>query len=108
MPTTRRRINLTPSDTVWQLVDEVHELTGTPKAAIISEILDEVVPVFLTQIQALRILQERPQEAKRLIQNFANESIGKLAHQQLLLDEAFDGRTVAGKKAKRRGKNETP
>jgi hypothetical protein len=100
---------LTPSDQVWQLVDEVHKLTGTPKAAIVSEILDEVAPVFTNQIQALRMLQDTPREAQRLMQNFANESVAKLAQSSLDLDSALDGRTVQGKRARRKGpKNGTP
>jgi hypothetical protein len=109
MPTTRRRIHVTPSDQVWALVDEVHGLTGTPKAAILAEILDEVSPVFLNQIQALRMLHDRPREAQRLMQNFANESVGKLAQASLDLDAALDGRTVKGQRARRKGvKNGTP
>ena len=103
MPTKRRRIQVTPSDEVWKLVDEVHALTGTPKAAILAEILDEVAPVFTSQIQALRVLQESPREAQRLIQNFANESVGKLAQASLDLDAAIDGRTVKGRRARRKG-----
>ena len=103
MPTNRRRIHVTPSDEVWALVDEVHALTGTPKAAILAEILDQVAPVFLNQIQALRILQDSPREAQRLMQNFANESVVKLAQASLELDAALDGRTVQGKRARRKG-----
>ena len=102
MATKRKRLNVTLSDEVWALVDEVHALTGTPKAAVISEILDEVAPVFQTQIQALRMIQDSPREAQRLIQNFANESVAKLAQQSLELDAAIDARTVKGKKARRR------
>jgi len=109
MPTKRRRIQVTPSDEVWALVDEVHALTGTPKAAILAEILDEVAPVFSNQIQALRMLQESPREAQRLMQNFANESVGRLAQASLDLDNAIDGRTVKGKRARRKGgKDGTP
>nr|CRY97650.1 hypothetical protein [uncultured prokaryote] len=104
MPTKRKRLNVTLSDRVWALVDEVHELTGTPKAAVISEMLDEVAPVFQTQIQALRVLNESPREAQRLIQNFAAESVGRLMQQQLELDAVIDARTVEGRKAKRRKK----
>jgi hypothetical protein len=100
MPTTRKRIQVTPSDEVWALVDEVHALTGTPKAAIIAEILDEVSPVFANTIAALRTVKEQPREAQRLIQNFANESIGKLAQASLELDAEIDARTVKGRRKK--------
>lgn len=103
MPTIRRRIQLTPSDEVMALIDEIHTLTGTPKAAILCEILDEVAPVFQSQLQALRMLQDRPREAQRIIQNFANEAVGKLAQANLDLDKALDPRTVKGKRAKTGG-----
>lgn len=100
----RKRLLITPSDEVWALIDEVHKYTGTAKAAIVAEILDEIAPVFQTQIQALRVLQESPQEAQRLMQNFANESVGKLAQASLDLDKAVaDARTVKGKRAKKGG-----
>ena len=106
MTTKRKRLNVTLSDEVWALVDEVHSLTGTPKAAVISEILDEVARVFHNQIQALRMLKESPREAQRIINNFAAESLGKLAQVQLDLDkavtEAYDARTVKGKRARRK------
>ena len=98
----RKRLLITPSDEVWALIDEVHQLTGTPKAAIVSEMLDEIAPVFQNTIHALRIVQEQPREAQRLIQNFANESLGKLAQASLDLDAAIDGRTVKGKRSRRR------
>lgn len=102
MTVKRKRLQLTLSDPVWALVNEVHELTGTPKAAIISEILDEVAPVFQTQIQALRVLKDSPREAQRLIQNFSNENVSRLAQANLDLDLAIDARTVQGQRAKRR------
>ena len=107
MTTKRKRLNVTLSDEVWALVNEVHALTGNPKSAVISEILDEVAPVFANQIQALRLLKDQPREAQRLIQNFANESIGKVVQVQLDLDAAIDARTVKGKRAGRR-RNGTP
>lgn len=102
MTTKRKRLNVTLSDEVWALVDEVHELTGTPKSAVISEILDEVAPVFQTQIQALRVLKESPRQAQQLLQNFANESMSRLAQQSLELDAAIDHRTLKGARARRR------
>ena len=102
MAVKRKRVLVTPSDEAWALIEEVHKLTGTPKAAIVSEILDEVAPVFQNTIHALRIVKEQPREAQRLIQNFANEAIGKAAQASLDLDAAIDARTVKGKRARRR------
>lgn len=104
MATKRKRVQVALSDEVWALVDEVHALTGTPKSAVISEILDEVAPAFAVQIEALRQLKTAPLEAQRLMQNFANESVAKLAQASLDLDTAIaDARTVKGKRAKKGG-----
>lgn len=102
MATKQKRLQVTLSPEVRALVEEVHQLTGTPRAAIVSEMLDEIAPVFQNTIHALRIVKEQPREAQRLIQNFANEAIGKAAQAALDLDAAMDGRTVKGQRARRR------
>ena len=102
MAVKRKRVLVTPSDEVWALIDEVNELTGTPTAAIIAEILDWVAPVFRNQIEALRVVKEQPLEAQRLVARSANEALGKLAQAQLDLDDALDARTVKGQRARRR------
>ena len=102
MAAKQKRLQVTLSPEVRALVEELHQLTGTPRAAIVAELLDEIAPVFQTTIHALRIVSEQPREAQRLIQNFSNEAIGKLAQATLDLDSAIDGRTVKGKRARRR------
>lgn len=103
MATKRKRLQVGLSDESWMLVEEIHQLTGTPKAAILSEIIDQVAPVFATTIAALRMVQEQPREAQRLIQNFANEAVANLAQASLNLDAAVDARTVKGKRMKTGG-----
>ena len=102
MAAKQKRLQVTLSPEVRALVEEVHQLTGTPRAAIVAEMLDEIAPVFQNTIHALRIVKEQPREAQRLIQNFANEAIGKAAQASLDLDAAIDARTVKGKRARRR------
>jgi hypothetical protein len=109
MPTQRKRMNITPSDEVWALINQVHALTGTPKASLVTELLDEIAPVFQNTIRALEMVNEQPREAQRIVQNFANESMGRLAQANLDLDQAIDARTVKGARAKRRaGGRATP
>ena len=102
MAAKQKRLQVTLSPEVRALVEEVHQLTGTPRAAIVSEMLDEIAPVFQNTIHALRIVKEQPREAQRLIQNFVNEAIGKATQAALDLDSAMDGRTVKGQRARRR------
>ena len=105
MPTTRNRIMITPSDEALALVNELNALTGTPKAAIVSELLDQVAPVIKSHIQAVRYASEgRVEEAQKIINRFAAETIGQLSQAQLELDTAVtDARTVKGKRAKKGG-----
>ena len=102
MAAKQKRLQVTLSPEVRALVEEVHQLTGTPRAAIVSEMLDEIAPVFQNTIHALRIVKEQPREAQRLVQNFANEAIGKATQAALDLDAAIDARTVKGQRARRR------
>lgn len=96
---------ITPSDEVLALVEELHEISGEPKAAIVSEMLDQVAPVFQNHIKALRYAKEgRVEEAQRIINRFASEALGQLSQAQLDLDTAVaDHRTVKGKRAKKGG-----
>ena len=104
MATKRQRIQVTLSDEVWLLVDEIHRLSGTPKSAVIGEMLDTVAPAITAQMQALRMLHENPREAQRLMQNFVNEGIAQAAQATLDLDKAIgDARSVKGKRAKTGG-----
>ena len=116
MPSSRKRLQLTLSDEAWALIEEVHALTGTPKSAIVSELLDEILPAISAQLEALRKLSAAPREAQALINEFAEEAFGKLAQSQLDLEEALtkheksqqalplesaDGRTVKGRRLKK-------
>lgn len=116
MPTSRKRLQLTLSDEVWALVDEVHKLTGTPKSAIVSEILDEIAPVFVTQLEALRLMQSAPRQAQALMKDFSDKAIEGLAQHNLEFEELLtnheakqqqalelpaDGRTVKGRRLKK-------
>lgn len=124
MPTNRKRLQLTLSDEAWALVEEVHGLTGAPKSAIVSELLDEILPVLGTQIQALRMLSSAPRQAQALMKDFADDALGKLAQAHLEMDEALtkheekaqqalplestDGRTVKGRRLKKGVRRGTP
>ena len=50
MPAKQQRVQVTLSPVVRALVEEVHKLTGTPRAALISEMLDDVAPVYQAQL----------------------------------------------------------
>lgn len=101
----RKRLLITPSDEVWALIDAMHKLTKQPKAALVSEILDEISPAFATQLEALRVLADRPQEALKLMQDASSEKVAELAQANLDLEAALDPRTVKGRRAKSGGRH---
>lgn len=110
MATSKTRVYVTLSDQVNRLVEELSTVTGTPRATIVSEMLDQVAPVLETMIEAIRIVKEQPREAQRLMANFGAEAVGNLMQQQIEFDQTLneiDARTMEGKKAKRRARPAT-
>ena len=83
MPTTRRRLIITPSDSLWSAIDELHASTGKPKASIASEVLDSVAPVLLEQARLFKRLKETPEQARELLVEFGMHGINTISQQML-------------------------
>lgn len=103
MATRNKRVQVALSDEVTRLVDELHELTGQTKSSIISELMDQVAPALHTTLQALKLLNEQPLEAQRLIQNFTNEAVMGAAQASLEFDQALQSRSRKGKRSRKGG-----
>lgn len=101
-PNRNPRVYVTFSPETFALLVEVSEVTGTPKSALVSELMDAALPAVKTTLDALRVVKEQPREAQRLMSNFAAGASMELAQQQLELDAAIDARTVKGRQKKRR------
>lgn len=99
----RNRVLVTPSDEAWRLLEELHQLGGQPRAAIVAELLDVALPALETSLQALRLLKDQPREAQRLLSNFTAAAVAQASQATLDLDAAIDARTVKGKRAKKGG-----
>lgn len=103
MATRNKRVQVALSDETARLVDELHAISGQSKSSIISELLDQVVPALQMTIQALRLLEDRPREAQRLLNNYTHAAIAQVTQANLDLDASIDRRTVKGKRAKKGG-----
>lgn len=88
----RPRVLVTPSRDVWALLEEVHQLTGAPKAALISEMLDTVAPVYRDQLDAHRRLIEAPDKARELVAEVGWKAVHSIAQAQLDLPPAKKSR----------------
>lgn len=53
----RNRVNLTLSDDLFATLSELSELSGKPKATIIHELLDELVPQLQVSIDLIKKLK---------------------------------------------------
>ena len=96
------RVAVTLSPESLRLLNEISEVMGQPKAALVAELVDAALPAIQTTLQALKVAKEQPLEAQRLMSNYAAKATMELSQQQLELDAAIDARTVKGRARKRR------
>lgn len=95
------RVAVTLSPDAMALLDELAAVLKQPKAALVSELVDAALPALKATVDAMRVVQQQPREAQRLIANYAARATLELSQQQLELDEAIDRRTVKGKRRRR-------
>lgn len=80
MPAARPRMQVTPSDKGYRLLQELSKLTGKAPATIVRELLDEAAPALEMTLEAARTIAARPEQAQaavaRLI-DLANTAIAQ-------------------------------
>lgn len=96
------RIAVTLSPEALAVVSELADLRGVAKSALLAELVDETLPALTTMVEAFRVVKESPREAQRLMTNLSAKAVQDLMQEQLQFDEALDGRTVKGKRVKRK------
>lgn len=84
----RRRVQVTLSEETWEQVEHVADQLQQPKAAILAELIDAALPAMNVTIEALKLAQEFPREAQRLVTNYGAQAVMQLQQQQLELDAA--------------------
>ena len=78
----RNRVNLTLSDDVFDTLTELSELSGTPRATIIHELIEEVIPqlkVSIDLIKKLKANQMQMSDAKNVFNNLLADAGDLLA-----------------------------
>jgi hypothetical protein len=78
------RIAFVPSDEVLGILKELRQLSGHTMAWHVGDMLTDLVPIYRGQIDAMKKLANRPEEARQHIQDTANHSIIQIA--QTMLD----------------------
>ena len=67
MPTRKPRINLSVDDDLNQLLDELSQLTGKPKATLVMELLRESKPALMTMKRGLKMAKTSREKAAQNI-----------------------------------------
>jgi len=85
-PTKNPRIAFVPSDRLDAVIRELSEASGKSRASIVSGLMDEIAPVLQGQLDAFRKIAAQPDEAKKIIEGYANEGMAQIAQAQLDLE----------------------
>jgi predicted DNA-binding protein len=106
MPSKQQRLLFTPSPEARRVLDALHELTGQSRASIVSELLDTALPALQMTVEAMETVRKgAPDKARDLLSRYSTQAVNDLTQAQLDLDAAVDGRTVKGKRLKRRARH---
>lgn len=81
-------MQVTPSDRVYRLLQELATLTGKPPASFVRELLDEAAPALEMTINAFRDIQSRPEQAQAAVARMAEQAQAVIAQATLDLDNS--------------------
>lgn len=79
------RIAVTLSPASLELVTEISKVSGKTKASIISELMDDILPVLQGQFEAQKKLAARPEEARQHVQDVIDQGRAVIDQQELAL-----------------------
>lgn len=77
------RIAITPTKRLRSLLEELAVLSNQSLSKVAVDLLDEVVPVIEAQLQAMRAIASRPEQAAERMQEYANKAINEIAQTSL-------------------------
>lgn len=78
MPTTRQRINLTPSDELKSALQELADAAEKPLSTVVTELLTEMIPQFRDLAKVLRHAKAGKQAAaKRALQHMVGNALAE-------------------------------
>ncbi len=103
-PSRAPRVMVQLSSEARVLFDCMTAASGQLKSSLIVELVDAALPAVANALEAIEHAKVGwVEEASRLMSRFAHEATSDFAQQQLQLEQLVDARTIAGKRAKRRG-----
>lgn len=90
------------------MVERVSGYLEQPKATVLAEAFEEMLPALVNTVEALKMAKEgRAREAQRIITNFGSEAVMKLQQSQLDFDRTLDEQE-AKRRPRRKAKGRRP
>ena len=90
MPTQKNRINLTLDDDLFVLIDDLSNLTGTPKAKLVSELIRDCYPALDMVRKSLKDIEAQKKALPHLARLSAHANI-EMAKVNLQMADLFEG-----------------
>lgn len=101
----RKRVQVTLSSEAWDLLTRIADALEQPKAAILAELVEELLPSMGNTIDAIKLAKEgQAREAQRLVTNFGAEAVMTLQQAQLEFDRLLTADEAKKRKGKGRGR----
>jgi hypothetical protein len=95
MPAINPRIQVTLSPATYKAVVAVADAKGIPKARVITEFLEEAVPMLHATAEALRVVETAPKKAAAILARASGDAIAAV------LQAGLDLRPKRGRPPKR-------
>lgn len=96
MATRNPRIQFVPSDELSALLRELSQLSGHTMAWHVGDMCNDLVPIYRGQIDAMKKIANRPEEAREYVREKANEATATIAQVMLDLDKPKQPRKRKG------------
>lgn len=71
----KRRCNLSLTDELHETLDQLSELTGTPKATILAQVIEQLNPQFKHLLDALQVVRRHPDKAAEVGNDYLQKAI---------------------------------
>jgi transposase len=78
MATIEKRLQITPTARTHRILTRYSELTGKPRARLISQLLDESTPVLEEMLTHLEAIKKKPSLAPEIAHKYAQDGIQRL------------------------------
>lgn len=78
MPTLNRRLQIAPTDRMWEVIDRFHEVTGQPRSKLVIEFMEPVFEQMGSIVDILEKVRDLKGEALEDVRNVSEAALERL------------------------------